>query len=143
MLYLCGAAYVNHGKNGLNSLYQCVQTFEYLECLYTPMGLQSSFHSIVYCSSAHVVSTHIHMHCTQMSLCITGNQLLQGSLEIYSVTERPVPDPPSPTDQIVITVVANSTFSREGIVQDLWDQLNTLSAKFGCDFVDLVRFGKS
>ena len=82
------------------------------------------------------------MHGIQMSLCITGNRLVQGSVEIYSVTVRPVRDPPSPVDQIVITVVANSGSSREGIVQDLWGQLDTLNEKFGCDFTGLVRFGK-
>lgn len=68
---------------------------------------------------------------------------MQGSVEIYSVTERPVRDPPSPIDQVVITVVANTGSNRQGIVQDLWGQLHMLNSKFGCTFTGLVRFGKS
>ena len=63
------------------------------------------------------------------------------SAEIYSVAERPVVNPPPPDNELVITVVANGSNSHD-IARDLWDQLDLLSAKFECEFIDLVRFGK-
>ena len=76
-----------------------------------------------------------------MSLSITGTRLLEGRAEIYSVTQRPVLNVPPPTNEIVITMLANSSQS-QSVAQELWSQLELLQNKFGCHFTDLVRFGK-
>lgn len=83
--------------------------------------------------------SHIYL---QMSLCITGNRIVDESAEIYSVTERPVPPHlDTPHDQILITVVANGTTGR-AIEEELIGQLQILTRKFDCDFTELRRFGK-
>ena len=76
-----------------------------------------------------------------MSLSITGTRLLGDKAEIYSVTQRPVLNIPPPTNEVVITMLANGSQS-QSVAQELWFQLELLQVKFGCDFIDLVRFGK-
>lgn len=77
-----------------------------------------------------------------MSLCITGNRIVDESAEIFSVTERPVPPHlDTPRDQILITVVANGTTGR-AIEEELIGQLQILTRKFDCVFTELRRFGK-
>ncbi len=47
----------------------------------------------------------------------------------------------SPEDQIILTIVANSS-TTEGIMEDLWVELNRLTGKFQCQFSHLRRYGE-
>ena len=53
---------------------------------------------------------------------------------------EPVRVGPSPEDQVVVTVVANSS-STSGIAEDLKTELQLVTEKFGCQFISVVRFG--
>ena len=53
----------------------------------------------------------------------------------------PVESGPVPEDQIIITVVANSTTTK-GIQADLMNELDRLTDMLGCRFIDLERFGE-
>ena len=77
-----------------------------------------------------------------MSVCITGNIIVEGSAEIYSITARPVP-PSSDLieNQILITVTANGTTSPY-IFRELGGQIYILAEKFDCEFSNLRRFGE-
>ena len=78
-----------------------------------------------------------------MSVCITGNIIVEGLAEIiYSITARPVP-PSSDLieNQILITVVANGTTSPY-IFRELGGQIYILAEKFDCEFSNLRRFGE-
>lgn len=79
-----------------------------------------------------------------MTLGITGNRIVHGSAEIYSVTERPVPPYlNTPQNQILITVLANGT-TGNSIEEELIGQLDILTRQLNCGFSEseLRRFGK-
>ena len=79
---------------------------------------------------------------TQMSTCISGNEIVGGLAQILSITARPVPPSAHPIqDQILITVIANGTTSQH-IFQELAGQLDILATKFDCTFTNLRRFGE-
>ena len=86
---------------------------------------------------------HITLYTLQMSLTIAGTKLLQNSSEIYSLTERPVINIPPPTNEVLITTISSNSSQSQDMAQELWTQLERLNVKFGCDFIDLVRFGRS
>ena len=77
-----------------------------------------------------------------MSVCVSGNTLVGGSAQIFSVTARPVPPQTDATeDEILVTVVANGT-SSSGVFGELHNQVDILASKFNCTFTNLRRFGK-
>ena len=78
-----------------------------------------------------------------MSVTVSGDKLVEGLAEIISITARPVRPLSAPSqDQVLLTVVANGTSSRE-VLQDLRDRVDILASDFNCSFTDLQRFGET